>query len=804
MNSLRYHILLWTVLFFPMIAHAQHEYDVWHFGYNAGIDFRSGSPVLLENTPVYANEGTAVMCDRYSGQLLFSADGDNVYNRNGAIMPNGSDILGGDGTSRQGVLIVPMLCSPAKYYLFTADFEGYTQPTNRGVHYSVIDMNLNGGLGDVTQKNIPLLPKASERQTVVMHENGHDYWIIFHSLGGRTFYAFKITAAGIDPTPVISVAGMDQGNPPEYPNTTIGCLEASPTGRKLALTGFLDGWPPHTPIGSLIEIYDFDPATGQISNPVPLLGGGIPIPDGLMGFKAYGVSFSPDGSRLYVGGAPLLQWSLDVDDPAAIRASQTVVSDIDGAHGLRWTHRSMELGPDGRIYINQANSYVSVIPNPNARGTACGFIDRAYQFTSLLATEFISLPNNINDRAFFNRPTNIVRQARIESVIQPDRCSGATVTASAGFIGYEWSDGQIGRTVSFNRSGRYVLTTTDSNGCTSMAEVTIAVPDVPPLIITASGPLSFCDGGNVTLTAPEGYAAYRWSTGASANFITVERSGTYIVTATTREGCVRRDTAIVQENKPGIVHFRVAANISATPGDTVTVPIMMEMPLDGAIVQSLTLSLRYDPDMMLPLLPRLSGAAARAERELSTQGTVLSGWDLQVLKDSQGEVTLRLTAPGGVNSIQGIGELLRLRFTTFVRVEAMGQSTLAAELPLSIDIGEDHCFKIGSSSGHIDLSFCASGFRQMVVGLENYTFEGVVPNPFAKATEFRFWLGLDGDTKLEIFNGSGVLVATVLDRHLPAGYHVVRWDASAIPSGQYQYRLTSGPWTQSGQVVVLQ
>jgi hypothetical protein len=47
--------------------------------------------------------------------------------------------------------------------------------------------------------------------------------------------------------------------------------------------------------------------------------------------------------------------------------------------------------------------------------------------------------------------------------------------------------------------------------------------------ITASGPLSFCQGGSVTLTASPG-TSYLWSNGATTQSITVTSSGTYNVT----------------------------------------------------------------------------------------------------------------------------------------------------------------------------------------------------------------------------------------------------------------------------------
>ncbi|MBC8173257.1 MAG: T9SS type A sorting domain-containing protein [Chitinophagales bacterium] len=63
--------------------------------------------------------------------------------------------------------------------------------------------------------------------------------------------------------------------------------------------------------------------------------------------------------------------------------------------------------------------------------------------------------------------------------------------------------------------------------------------------IEADGPLEFCDGGTVTLTAyPSGYC-YEWSTGQTTQSITVPESGTYTVTVSTCDGAGSSDYEIV-------------------------------------------------------------------------------------------------------------------------------------------------------------------------------------------------------------------------------------------------------------------
>ena len=58
---------------------------------------------------------------------------------------------------------------------------------------------------------------------------------------------------------------------------------------------------------------------------------------------------------------------------------------------------------------------------------------------------------------------------------------------------------------------------------------TVTLYDGP--VITANGPLSFCDGDSVRLTASSGFTDYRWSTGDSTQSIVVHKAGVYWVTA---------------------------------------------------------------------------------------------------------------------------------------------------------------------------------------------------------------------------------------------------------------------------------
>jgi large repetitive protein len=98
-----------------------------------------------------------------------------------------------------------------------------------------------------------------------------------------------------------------------------------------------------------------------------------------------------------------------------------------------------------------------------------------------------------------------------------------------------------------NTSTNYTLTVTDANGCVSppSAPITVTVFNQPnPPAITASGPLTFCQGGSVTLSVTGG-VSYQWSNGQTGSSITVSQSGNYSVTLTDGNGCTSPSSAPV-------------------------------------------------------------------------------------------------------------------------------------------------------------------------------------------------------------------------------------------------------------------
>ncbi len=115
-------IITGLILLLPLVGFSQGEWNKWYFGFNAGVDFNSGSPIALTNcNPWFDNLYYSVSVSDSLGSLLFYSDGRYVFNKNHEVMPDGNTLYA-DG--RQGTFAFRKPGSQHIYYLFTMDATG--------------------------------------------------------------------------------------------------------------------------------------------------------------------------------------------------------------------------------------------------------------------------------------------------------------------------------------------------------------------------------------------------------------------------------------------------------------------------------------------------------------------------------------------------------------------------------------------------------------------------------------------------------------------------------------------------------
>lgn len=151
-------------------------------------------------------------------------------------------------------------------------------------------------------------------------------------------------------------------------------------------------------------------------------------------------------------------------------------------------------------------------------------------------------------------------------------CQGGSVqlTATAGNA-YTWSNGATTQSITVNTAGNYSVTVNQGNSCVNTSNpVTVAINPLPTAAITAGGPLSFCQGGSVQLTASAA-SSYAWSNGATTQSITANTTGAYAVTITDANGCsgVSATTQVTANALP-TVSLSAAPYTRLFPGLTTT------------------------------------------------------------------------------------------------------------------------------------------------------------------------------------------------------------------------------------------
>lgn len=482
--------------------------DHWFFGHNTRLDF-SGGAVTAGTGVLDALEGTATVSDQ-TGDLLFYTEGTTVWDANHNVMPNGTGLLGG-ASSTQAALIVPKPGACGVYYVFTT--QDHFQSGD--LRYSIVDMCLNSGLGDVVvgSKNIMINTFCGEKLTAVPRSDGGGYWIISHGLDNNTFYAYALTSNGLQMTPVASSVGSIHQS-----NCLIGPLKASHDGTRLvSLATFCNK----------AEFFDFDAMTGAVSNPVNLIS-----QYGISG-NCYGAEFSPDDNLLYISTTWVSNklYQLDLSS-----SSSTMIAT--GSPG-GYYFGALQLGPDGRIYMARKDeAFLDVINSPDVPGAGCAY-DPAGLSLAAGTTCDIGMPNMVPATVMQALPTSVFVDLGMDTSI----CYGPVplVPTSSCADSFLWQDGSTGSTFTVTAPGTYWVRI--MNACGTGSD-TVQIGNTSPEVVDLGPDTAICTGSTLLLSVPSWFDSALWQDGSSFDQFTVVTPGSYAVDVVVN-GCMDHDTIVV-------------------------------------------------------------------------------------------------------------------------------------------------------------------------------------------------------------------------------------------------------------------
>ena len=85
----------------------------------------------------------------------------------------------------------------------------------------------------------------------------------------------------------------------------------------------------------------------------------------------------------------------------------------------------------------------------------------------------------------------------------------------------------------------------------------------------------------------------------------------------------------------------------------------------------------------------------------------------------------------------------------------------------------------------------------------DYKLEPNYPNPFNPTTIIKYEIPEGSLVLLKVYDILGRVIRTLVNEYQDAGYKEVSFDASAIPSGIYFYRLQVGKYTDVKRMLLV-
>ena len=365
-------IFHFALLFSTFDCSAQGRTYNWLLGYQSKsrMTFTDTSYSVINEIRTIPFRATEGNISDENGNLLMSSNGIFISDATGDTMQGGGGLnpnLFTDDWSDWGLpipygnIILTMPDDSNRYVLFhqTGNYNAISPLSSTEIYFSVIDISLNGGLGEVISKNnIALNGLFGWGMAACKHSNGRDWWIIALSDSATVAYKFLLTPDTIMfvNQQNLSIQGFSGfGGEPTF----------SPDGEKFAFAcgngdGITGYW------SSRVQLFDFDRCDGSFD-----LDTVIDYSDGNVGL---GTAFSSNSKYLYFSTTEhIYQINADTSDIGStfqlVATNDTFYSPV---FPFQTNFLFMYLAANGKIYITSGNGVLHLheIDYPDSAGTA--------------------------------------------------------------------------------------------------------------------------------------------------------------------------------------------------------------------------------------------------------------------------------------------------------------------------------------------------------------------------------------------------------------------------------------------------
>ncbi|MES2064855.1 MAG: gliding motility-associated C-terminal domain-containing protein [Bacteroidota bacterium] len=207
---------------------------------------------------------------------------------------------------------------------------------------------------------------------------------------------------------------------------------------------------------------------------------------------------------------------------------------------------NIPLNPDYTINWYVDGNPVSGWLNKNSITTSANGVYTVKVNSNLISCEQVSTPKQI---IFSPKP-----EISIEKIVKTSLCDGQSVDLIVNLTGgsIKWSTGETTSKISVTHSGNYKAVYTSAGGCETEAETNLVLFQNPVLNLF-DGVICAFKNETITLTAPVGFASYKWNNGESvSSTFMVNKPQTVTLTVTDANNCQATQQIQIKNQCPDV------------------------------------------------------------------------------------------------------------------------------------------------------------------------------------------------------------------------------------------------------------
>lgn len=274
----------------------------------------------------------------------------------------------------------------------------------------------------------------------------------------------------------------------------------------------------------------------------------------------------------------------------------------------------------------------------------------------------------------------------------------------------------------------------------------------------------------------------------------------------TQAGGIQRDTIVFTTNIPGAPEYELEVSGSAAPiqnlstttqitgrgkdnavelGKEMDVAVLLNEDVTALNAKEYSVVFTYDPKLLQSRPATL--AKLEALTPAGSTATVNSA-------SKPGLLIIDVATP---TPLAGTGKLLTMPFGVMFTKDP------ERSMDVKVTLNDVNCAVVKTSAATTGLApICGLNLRLIELTGSDYALDQNSPNPFNPVTNIRYSLGLDGPTKIVLYDANGRLVQTLVDEYQKPGLYELTVDVTNLPSGNYYYTLTSGTWSKTRMLTV--